>query len=235
MNIGNIYKESLHIIRQHFIIVVPPIVVSIILAIVTLVILKGSIFTTGEVPDMKTPAETLPSVRDFMGIAFIIGIISFLLQALSHGMILSMANEAIEKGTCSLQKGFQAVLLKLNHLMIAAAMIGILFVIGMMLFFFPAFIVSFIFMFTFVIIISEDIGALDAMKKSYRLVKENLSQSFILFVALVGTGFLITIINMVFGLIPVLGQIINVVLMGIFLSFVAIALLRSYRELQKEF
>jgi len=231
MNMGAIYKESLDIMRKHLIILIPSIVVSIIILIVTLVIIQNSILLTALSPGMKN----LPSMRSLMGIAFIIGIISFLFQALSQGMILSMADEVIEKGTCSLKKGFHTVLLKLNNLMIAGAMIGILFVMGMILFFFPAFIVSFIFMFTFVIIISEDIGPLDAMKKSYRFVKGNLSQSFILFVTLVGTGFLITIMSMVFGLIPFLGQIINVLLMGAFLSFLAITLLKSYREMEKEF
>ncbi len=235
MNIGNIVKESALVVRNNLIIIIPPIIVSLFMTIIMIVLSSDSFVSMESMsPEVKNPADAAASMKGLMGVALFIGIVNLLLQVLSQGVIIAMAMEVIDRGTCSLKSGFNIMLSKLNPLMIAAVINGVLFAIGIVLLLLPSLIVSFIFMFTFVIIISEDIGAISAMKKSFALVKENISQTFLIFISLGGIGFLIVLINMVFGQIPFFGQIISAVLMGAFLSFIGVALLKAYRELQKE-
>ncbi len=233
MNIGNIIKDSISVVKNNLIIIIPPILVSLFITIFVLIIGGGIASMDVITPGTEVSGKST-QVEGIMGIIFFIGMISFLLQIFSHGMMISMADEVMEKSSCSLSKGFKSTLAKLNNLMIAAIIIGILMVIGIMLFVIPALVVSYVFMYSFVLIILEDINAINALKKSYILVRENLSQTFILFIALAGTGFLIAIINMIVGQIPIIGQIAGVVFMSTYLSFFSVVLLKAYRELQRE-
>ena len=86
-------------------------------------------------------------------------------------------------------------------------------------------------MFTFVIIITDNIPAVDAMKKSFELVKSNLGDLVILFIAVIGIGIVISIVNMMFRVIPVFGPLAGSLLMGIFWGYSTIVIVKVYKGL----
>ncbi len=233
MSTVNIFKDSLNIIKNNIIIIFPPIIVTLLAAIIAGLLIGGNMPTIETMsPEAVKPEAAPPQIKEMMGALFLTSILSFFLHVFSQGMIISMAIDVLEKGSCSLQRGFSATLSKLNGLMISALIILILIVIGMMLLFLPALIVSFVFMFTFAIVMSEETGAINALKKSFNTVKENLGQTLVLFISLLVIGFFIIIINTMFSRIPFLGQIISSLLMGGFMSFLAVSVLMAYKELK---
>lgn len=227
MDLRAILKESFLVVRHNFTLIVPTIGVSFVMTLLALLLL-GVNMATVEDPSAVT---TTTSVKVS---AFIIAILGFLLQAFSQGMTVAMASDAINKGSSSLKTAFSTAVSRIEALSVAGLLIGLLFAIGVMLFLIPGLIVAFIFMFTFVIVITEDIGAVEAMKKSYMVVRANLKESILLFLSLAGAAIAANIINRLFLYIPLLGQLATLVLMGGFFAFLSVSLLRSYTVLQTD-
>jgi uncharacterized membrane protein len=227
MDIKTIYKESFEVVRKNFILIVPTISVAFILTILALILIGINIPKMHEAGD----AEAMTGIR--VG-AFIIGILGFFLQAFSHGMTIAMASDVHNKKPVSLKRSFNTAMSKIEALTIAGLLVGLLFSIGMMLLFIPGLAVAYLFMFTFVIIITEDAGATEAMKKSFVFVKANLSQTFILFASLGVTAIVITFINSLFSYLPFLGQLLTMVLMGGYFAFLAVTLFKSFMVLKEE-
>jgi uncharacterized membrane protein len=101
----------------------------------------------------------------------------------------------------------------------------------MMLLVIPGIIAAVLFMFTFVIIIADNIPAVDAMKKSFELVKSNLGDLVILFIAMIGIGLVISIVNMMLRIIPVVGPLAGSLLMGVLWGYMTIVIVKVYKGL----
>jgi hypothetical protein len=186
----------------------------------------GRLISAGSGADV----ETFPLTGNIMKYALLLSIVSFTLQTLSQGIVIAMTEELIKGGNCSLRRGFEKALSRFANLISAGLIIGILFTFGLSLFILPGLIVAYIFMYTFVIIMVEESWAVDALRKSYSLIRTNLSQTLILFFALAGLGLLISIINVALRSIPLFGHFVTVILIGGCLSFIAVVLYKSYMK-----
>lgn len=229
MNIGVIFKESFDLVRRNIVIIVPPIGVSVFTTLLTLLFIGAGVF---KLSGMDAGMNTVPGAGGMMVYGFFFGIISMILQGLSQGMTIAMADEAMREGRCSLQYGYRRAMERVGALFVASVIFSILVSVGMMLFFIPGLIVTYIFMFTFVIIMTENRDGIEALKGSFSTVRTNLSQTFILFAALAGVGVLLSIISMFFRAIPLFGQMIVAVIMGGFFAFVSTSVLKAYRVLK---
>jgi uncharacterized membrane protein len=166
-----------------------------------------------------------------MGGAFLVGIVAALLGLAAHGMTVAIAAEAVDRGTTSLSSGLSITLNRLGGIIVAALLTGIIVGLGFLLFFIPGLIALFFLMFTFVLVIVEDMSAIEAMKKSYALVKEHLNDAVVFFVGGILAGCAVAAVNMVLGAIPVLGHLAGMVLMGCFGGYMTVALVLFYRKL----
>ncbi len=233
MNFGKLFKESLEIVRYNIIIIIPPLTVFLIMTVLTHSILNVDTPAMGEIPVNEEPMGTTSPMEEHLGTIFFLAIVNYLLQVFSLGMMISMGGEAIRRDTCSLKEGFSLTLSRSGNLIIAAVILFIVIAVGMFLFILPGIIVLFLFMFTFIIIITEDYGAIDSLKRSFTLVKENLSNSLLLFISIVGMFILLLVINMILVRVPYLGQIVYALLLSVFLAFLSISLLKFYKGLGK--
>ncbi|GBE01293.1 hypothetical protein BMS3Bbin06_01585 [bacterium BMS3Bbin06] len=221
MNLGNIFKESVDIVRKNLMIILPPIIVSVIITALMLVMVGGAVIKTGT-------TSSMPSAGGVALYSFIIGMIGFVLQAFAQGVTIAMAVELIEKGKGSLRGGMDTALSKVASLIATGFIYGLLVTLGMALFFIPGLIVAYIFMFSFVIIILSDAGAIGALRGSFNTVKGNFGPSLALFASLLGMGLLVGIVNTALGRIPLIGHAIGMVLMGGFLAFISVSMVKGY-------
>lgn len=233
MNITGILKESLDTLKNNFIIIVPTVVVSIIITILSLLLIGGGIASMPkiDVGEIDNPAAMMDAAGGLMGIALIIVIISMALGTISHGIVIAMAKEAVDTGNTSISSSFNSAIGKIRQLILSAIIVSIIVMIGTLLFCLPGLIAAFLLMFTFIGIIVSNLGALDAIKNSFELVKTNFKDSLVLFLLIIVTGFVFIITSTILSIIPILGQLIGVVIMGLFWGYISIVMVRAYNEM----
>ena len=231
MDIVGTFKESIEIAKKNPLIFVPAVAVALVMAVLTMTLIGGAVATTGMMGGMGYPAGALGAMGAMMGLAALMGIVGMIAGLVAHGMTVGMAKEAIETGATTVNTGISIVTRRLGQLVVASVLVGLAVAVGMMLLVIPGIIASFMFMFTFVIIIVDNAGAVDAMKASFNLVKENLSDLVVLFVGAIVIGIVVAIVNRVLHLIPVIGPLAGSLITGVFSGYMTIVIVKVYKEL----
>ncbi|MEC4676386.1 MAG: hypothetical protein VST72_05625 [Nitrospirota bacterium] len=230
MDIPGIFKKSLILIKNNLIIVIPTLVISMLMSIMSFLLVGGGAATVAVIEEgaMDTPSTMTDGL---LSLAFLVAVISMALGTISQGITISMAEEAVDTGRSSIKNGVSAALARAGQLLIAALLLSVLVTLGIMLFFLPGIIIAFVLMFTFFGVMVGNLTAIESMKKSFDIVKNNPGNTVILFLSIVLTGILFVMVTSVFSVIPFLGQIIGAALMGLFWGYVSIVLVMAYKEL----
>ena len=234
MDIVAIFKECIEVSKKNYIIFLPTAAVAVVMAVLALIIVGAGAVSTGLMGSgMQSPGAFMSLLGAMAGGLFVVGFVGMILGLVAHGMTVGMAKEALETGTTSLTSGFSIVVSRLGQLFVASLLVGVIVFIGFMLLFVPGLVASFFLMFTFVSVIVDNAGAVEAMKKSYATVRANMNDSVVFFIAMIAVGVVFAIANMVLGAIPVLGQLIGLALMGLFGGYASVVIVRVYTEMEK--
>ncbi len=235
MDIVAILKEGIEVSKKNYVIFFPTVAVAVVLAVLALIIVGAGAVSTGLMGrgGMQSPGAFMSLLGAMAGGLFVIGFVGTILGLVAHGMTVGMAKEVLDTGTTSLSSGFSVVVSHLGQLFVASLLVGVIVFIGFMLLFVPGLVASFFLMFTFVSVIVDNAGAVEAMKKSYATVRANMNDSVVFFIAIIAVGAVFAIANLVLGVIPVLGQLIGLAIMGIFGGYASVVAVRVYTEMEK--
>jgi uncharacterized membrane protein len=218
MKTREVLKKSFEVLTENLKIILPSILASLLIStIIFLSVTKG--VQTGE----KIPV-----------VGFGVLLLNFLVYALTQGITISMASDAIKGEKVSFLKGLREAFSRLWTLTIAGIIVGGLIAIGRKLMVFPALLVMYLFMFTFVVIMREDSGAFSSLMVSINMVKENLKDTLLVFVSLLLIAFIISFLRLIIASMPVIGPIFGLILLGGFMAFVSIVLLKVYDAFKRD-
>jgi len=180
---------------------VPCLMFSIVSALLSLPILTYSkkwpkIDFTG--PSEVVWPKLLNMLLTFMALAFIIGIISWIIGTVVSGVLIKSASDVIEKGKTSLSDSLKFAVSKLPSLLVASLIVGILTMLGLLLLIIPGIIVSIMFYLVIPVIIIENKGALESLTRSRELISNRWLKTFALslIIGLI-TGALTFIVNLI--------------------------------------
>ncbi|MCG6553844.1 MAG: hypothetical protein L7F77_16090, partial [Candidatus Magnetominusculus sp. LBB02] len=221
MEFGIIFIESLAAIRKNTIIMAPTIIASLIMLIATSVFLGGRLSSIDE----TNPEKAVEIIKAVAPDLLIITAINYFLQVFAHCVTIVMAKDILSKGSCNVFDAYFVVLRKLFNILPASLLVLISLTLGLMLLILPALYVCFAFLLTFVIIMTEDIDPVMAMKKSYHTMKANFSSSIVLFFFLLSIGITVNILHLLVGQMLYVGVMLSLILSGAFMSFAALTLL----------
>lgn len=168
-----------------------------------------------------------------LGGAMVLSILSTLITFLAHGMTIALGYDLISGRPVSLRRGWESVLERITPLVIAVILVGLLTGIGMVLLILPGLIAAFFLMFTFAAVMVDREDALRALRSSIRMVANNFSAAFILFLVMIALGVIFMLVNMILGLIPVVGTLVAIVVSSVFSTFLTLVLLHAYLELRQ--
>lgn len=115
-----------------------------------------------------------------VALAFILSIISWTIGNVASGVCVKCASDMIEKGNTSLEESFNFTVYKLPSLLVASLMTGILTVLGLLALIVPGIIIYIMFYLVVPAIMIENIGALDSLSRSRRLVSNRWLNTFAL-------------------------------------------------------
>ncbi len=229
MSIGNILKESLGIARKHTIIIVPPVLVSFLIGCLSIVVI-GMRMTAME-PDAV--GELGQGVTDLILVKSVLSVVGWIFYSFAQGMVASMMVEVEDKGQTSLGSGFGRANEMIVSLMAAGFILGVLLLLGFMLFVIPGLIVAFIFSFTFIVIMLEKRGPVDAMKRSIQIVRANASYTFKLFAAIIGIGFFLMVVTVVLSKLSLIGLLASMALTGSFMGYTYMVFIKAYQQFKE--
>jgi hypothetical protein len=233
MDIVGIFKEGVEVSKKNYIIFVPTVAVAVAIGVLMLVLVGAGLMSAGLAGGMRSPGAVIPLLGAMIGGFFIVIVVGMILGLVAHGMTVGMAKEALEKGSTSLNSGLSIALGRLGQLLVASVLVGIVVSIGFMLLLVPGLIASFLLMFTFVSVIVDNAGPVEAMKKSYTTVMANLNDSVVFYLAMIAVAVVFFIANVVVGVIPILGQLAGIALMGVFGGYASVVIVRVYSEMEK--
>ncbi len=234
MDIVGIFKESLEVSKRNYIIFVPTVAVAVIMAVLTLVLIGTGILSIGLTGgELRSPGDAMPILGKMIGGFFIVAVAGTILCLIAHGMTVGMAKQAVETGTTSLNGGLSAARGRFTQLVAASVLVGVIVFIGFMLLFIPGLIATFFLMFTFVSMIVDNTGAIKAIKNSYKTVKTNLNDSVVVFIGMIALGIVFAVANAILNVIPVLGQLLSIALMGALGGYISVVIVKVYMELTK--
>jgi hypothetical protein len=137
----------------------------------------------------------------FLTTAIIVTVLSALVTWIvttpTTGIVTKYASDQIEKGTSTLGASLNFTIPKLPSLLIAQFIIGILTVIGLLLFIVPGIIISIMFLLTIPAIIVEQKGAFESLGRSRKLVRNRWLKTFaLLLIVGIILGTVISIVNL---------------------------------------
>ena len=234
MDIVAIFKEGIEVAKKNYVIFLPTVTVAVVMAVLTLIIVGAGAVSTGLMgSSMQSPGAFMSFLGTMAGGFFVMAFIGMILGLVAHGMTVGMAKEALDTGTTSISSGLSIAVGRLGQLSVASLFVGVIVLIGLMLLFVPGLVASFFLMFTFVSVIVDNVGAVAAMKKSYAMVRANMNDSVVFFIAMIAVGAVFAIANMVLGVIPVLGQLIGLAIMGVFGGYASVVIVMVYTEMEK--
>jgi hypothetical protein len=233
MSIVGMLKMSLARLKENPVILVPILAISVILAILSLILIGTMVPQMG--PFQSDAAISAEEAVGFAGMAlgrFItLMVIASIVGLLGHGMTVLMANDALAGNPVSLKDAWNRTSGRVVALVLASLLVGIIVSLGFVLLVIPGIILAFFLMFTFVALMLNESNPLQAVGRSFQVVKQNFASVFVFFLVLIALGFLVAVVNMVIGLIPVLGSILAVILGSVYATFVSVFVVAVFNEL----
>jgi hypothetical protein len=137
-----------------------------------------SILTDLTAGDSKLLNSTLGML---LAVAIVEGLVSWILSTLASGICVKCASDLIEKGSANLEKASGFTARKLLTLLAASFLVGVLLVIGLFMLVVPGIIFAIMFVLVVPVIINENVGTLDSLSRSKRLVNHRWLLTFMLF------------------------------------------------------
>ncbi len=233
MNIVEILKTSFTRLKENPVLLVPILAISVVLGLLSLLLIGSMVPQMG--PFQADAAVSAEEAMGFAGMAlgrFItLMVIGSIVGLLGHGMTVLMAHDALSGNPVSLKDAWNRTTARVVALVLASLLVGIIVSLGFVLLVIPGIILAFFLMFTFVALMLNESNPLQAVGRSFQVVKQNFAAVFVFFLILIALGLLVSIVNMVIGLIPVLGSILAVVIGSVYATFVSVFVVAVFNQL----
>lgn len=218
MDIAEIYRRGFELYKTNYAISVPFIIVNFLSFFFSLILLGG--MTGAGAAPLQTGVSGMGMLA---GGAVAIVIISLVLNVLAQGMAIGMCIEALDRGTASLARGWEVLVARASNLIIASILVGLAVGIGLLFFVLPGLVIAFFLWFTIIALIMEELDALTAIKRSYNVVRSNLSSALVYVILAIAIGMGASIVGALLGVIPLIGALFSPVLQGLASGLVTMA------------
>ena len=230
-NVTDLFKASFEDCKNNPVLLVPLLIAMGILLVLGLILGGGALLGMGA---MGMGGDVSPGiVGGLMGLAMVMMLLAVIVDFLAFGMTVGMAQEVVESGTTRFQTGMETLKTHGGALVLAAVLVGIILSVGFMLLFLPGLVAMFFLMFTFPAIVVDGVGGAEALGRSFGVVKERIGDALMVFLGLIAVLAVVFVVNLILGIIPLLGQLLSLALGVAAGAYLAVVLTRSYRALRQ--
>ncbi len=219
------FRSALDVMKRYPVIAVPPLAAAAVMFVLTLLFIGGA--ATAVV--LGGGAGLLGAFAGF----FVFTLIGGLLQLIASAVTIVMARDALAAREPSMGDALGAVMARLADVVVAAVLVMVIVGIGTVLLVLPGLVAGFFLVFTLPAVLLDGRGAVDALKRSASLVKDNLGPVVGLVVGIILAWVVVVIVGKILGLVPLLGQLASAVLIGVFVAYLTVVAVRVYQALPR--
>ena len=247
MDVVKLFEKGIVVTKSNPVMIVPYLVVNIattIAAVILAVTIFGQALGMTGMTGMSgmsggfgagpSSGMMMGGIGSMMGGMFLFLALFLLFIAIGIGATVAMAYESAQTGKTSLNTGFGIVQRRFIDIITTIILMGIIIGIGFVLLILPGLIAFFLFLLTYPALIIGNLGPVAALKKSYEVMTKNMGDGIILFIGIIAITFLSGIINMFFGMIPIIGSLIGMVVGAVFTVYMLVVQVLFYLEATKE-
>ena len=227
LSIEDTLTMTINIYMSNFIIFFAPVAIAVLISgvlskVVTDYFANVSLMVT-------TPADLLGFFLTLLAVVFIMAIFSWIVSTIASGICVKSAADLIEGGKANLGVSFDVTVSRIISLLGATLIVGILIFIGIIALIVPGIILAIMFCLVIPTIMIENVGVMDSMSRSRKLVNNRWLKTFAIFL-IIALGMLF--ITFVAGLIAVpfgiIGWLINIAITALLEPVAYIAITVHY-------
>ena len=149
------------------------------------------------------------------------------------GVVVVMARDALAGREPSMGDAYGAVMGRLGDVVVASVLLAVLVGVASLFFVIPGLIVGFFLMFTLPAVVLDRLPAVDGLKRSANLVKENIGPCVGLVIGAIVAAVVVAIVSVILHVGPLLGRLASALLGGAFVAYLTIVGVRVYQTLPR--
>ncbi len=160
-------------------------------------------------------------------------VLVMLLNLVASAAVVVMARDANTSREPSIGAAVDAVTSRLGAVVIAAVIFSVIVGIASLFFVIPGLVAAFFLMFTMPAVLLDGLGAVDAISRSARLVKDNLGPALGLVIGAIVGMVVLWIASLILNVVPILGPLAAMLLAGAFFAYLTVVGVRVYLALPR--
>jgi membrane-anchored glycerophosphoryl diester phosphodiesterase (GDPDase) len=227
------FKVGLELLKRYPVMVAPPLI-AMVIAVVLLLVFGGGVGAMMVVGGMTAGG---PGMAGAVVGSILFGLVFFalamLINLICHAVVVVMARDALAGREPSMGDAFGAVIARLGDVVVASVLFAVLVGVASLFLVVPGLIVGFFLMFTLPAVVLDQFGAVEALKRSFNLVKDNLGACLGLVIGAVVAAVIMAIVSGILRHVPVIGQLASALLAGAFVAYLTIVGVRVYQALPR--
>jgi hypothetical protein len=227
------FRVGLETVRRFPLIFAPPLIAMAVGFVLKLVFIGAGagMFVFGGV--FGGPAGVAGALLGGMLLFFVFLVLVMLVNLVAAAAVVVMAREALAGREPSVGGAVDAVMARLVDVVIASLLFSLIVGFASLFFVFPGLVAGFFLMFTLPAVLLDGVGAVDGIRRSATLVKENLGPVIGLVIGAIVAIVLLAIASAILSVVPLLGALAAMLLMGAFFAYLTVVAVRVYQALPR--
>jgi hypothetical protein len=227
------FRTGFETVRRHPVIVAPPLIAMAVGFVLKLVFIGAGagMFIFGGV--FGGPAGAAGALLGGVLLFFVFIVLVLLINLVASAAVIIMARDALAAREPSVGGALDVVMARLTDVVIASFLFSVIVGIASLFFVLPGLIAGFFLMFALPAVLLDGVGAVDGVRRSATLVKENLGPVIGLVVGAIVGIVLLMIASAILGVVPLLGTLAAMLLMGAFFAYLTVVVVRVYQSLPR--
>lgn len=220
------FRTGLDVIRRYPVMAVPPLAAQLVMFVLTLlfVVTAGAGVVVGGLAGGLFAG----------GLAFVlVTLIGGILTLVASGVTIVMARDALARREPSMGEALGAVMDRLGDVLVASILVMVIVGIGMVLLVIPGIVAAVFLMFTLPAVLLDGTRAVDALKRSTTLVKDNLGPVVGLIVGWIAAVIVVMIISQILRFMPLVGRLASALLFGVLIAYLTVVVVSVYQTLPR--
>ena len=227
------FRMALDLVKRYPVMVAPPLIAMAIVFVLTLLFFGGAatMVAVGGLAGRGAGVAGALLGGAFLFLLFFA--VSMLVNLISSAVVVVMAKDALGAREPSMGDAFAAVMARLTDVVVASVLFAVIVGVASIFLVIPGIIAGFFLMFTLPAVLLDNVGAIDGLKRSATLVKNNLGPVLGLVIGVIVAAVIMVIASMILGVVPVIGQLASMLLAGAFFAYLTVVAVRVYQTLPR--
>ncbi|MBI3456358.1 MAG: hypothetical protein HY002_11290 [Candidatus Rokubacteria bacterium] len=220
------FRTGLDVIKRYPVMAAPPLAAQLVMFVLTLlfVVTAGAGVVVGGIAGGLFAG----------GLAFmLVTLIGGILTLVASGVTIVMARDALARREPSMGEALGTVMDRLADVLVASILVMVIVGIGMVLLVIPGIVAAIFLMFALPAVLLDGTGAVDALKRSTTLVKDNLGPVVGLIVGWIVAVIVVMIIAQILRFMPLVGRLASALLFGVFIAYLTVVVVSVYQTLPR--